>query len=462
MSLCLLAVLLLMSAWGCSRAAPEQAADVPLDRELVAAAADSEASPAEFARRVALLTRQAEDHERRGYFEHAIATREELAALVAEHFGEESWQTRSARLTLEREKRLHEFDSVKRSTYETAAAEQRRAQQLWNSGDKSAALTAIDKAATLSAEVWGEDDYSVATLLDQQARWCLAVHNLDAAERIFRRVLAVREKVLTRDHPDSIASTSDLGLLLQVQLRRDEAESLLRDAAERSRALWGEKHLQYAVAENNLAMLLHDMNRDDEAVELLTRSLDIRRAVLGQTHHSVGDSLLNIGSVRYAQQKYGEAVPPLREALALLQSALGPGHRSSRLARTNLALTLLAQKEFAEAEQLLRADLEVTWKEVGERHPDYAEDLSRLAALYGNQGRYDEAQPLAERAATIHRSALGPDDARTRSAEELAAKVRAAAARKTADGAAPNHPAATAKSAERSAALPTGGSNPIR
>ena len=83
-----------------------------------------------------------------------------------------------------------------------------------------------------------------------------------------------------RDHPDSIANISALGLVLQSAGRRDEAEPLLREAADRSRALWGDQHLEYATQLNNLGMLLHDMARSDEALDLLTRARDIRRAAL--------------------------------------------------------------------------------------------------------------------------------------------------------------------------------------
>ena len=124
------------------------------------------------------------------------------------------------------------------------------------------------------------------------------------------------------------------------------------------------------------------------------------------------------------RQNYAEAEPCFREALAIFERALGGGDRLTRQARASLAIARMAQREFAEAEQLLRTDLEWTRKQFGDSHPDTAEDLMRLAILFGNQGRYVEALPLAERTAATHRSAAGADQNRTRSFDELVAKVR--------------------------------------
>jgi tetratricopeptide (TPR) repeat protein len=42
-------------------------------------------------------------------------------------------------------------------------------------------------------------------------------------------------------------------------------------------------------------------------------------------------------------------------------------------------------------------------------HPDTAQSLHNLALLYWVQGRYDEAEPLYQRAFAILEAALGPD-----------------------------------------------------
>jgi tetratricopeptide (TPR) repeat protein len=45
---------------------------------------------------------------------------------------------------------------------------------------------------------------------------------------------------------------------------------------------------------------------------------------------------------------------------------------------------------------------------LGPDHPDTATSLNNLAKLYGNQGKYEQAEPLYQRALSIDERALGP------------------------------------------------------
>jgi Tfp pilus assembly protein PilF len=48
----------------------------------------------------------------------------------------------------------------------------------------------------------------------------------EEAEAMERQALEAREKVLGRDHPDTLTSVSNLGLVLSHQGKYDEAESI--------------------------------------------------------------------------------------------------------------------------------------------------------------------------------------------------------------------------------------------
>jgi tetratricopeptide (TPR) repeat protein len=435
--------LLLFFALGCSRQTAQPSAASPegdlaqnaSEKGEVPAPQSRPANPqAEFGQRIARLSAVAAEHERRGYFDSAIASRQEIARLFAERSGPDAWETRSATQALERTRHLARFTPDERAKCDAAEGRERQAYQLWKQGRAQDAITALAEARVLSARVWGEDSFSVANMLDQQGRWQLAAGDIASAEALFRRALAVREKVFTRDHPDTIASMSAIALLLQSARRLDEAEAMLREATDRSRTVWGDDHPEYATHLNNLGMLLHEMGRGAEAVELLTRATTIRRGALGAQHVPVAQTLLNLGFVYCARQDYDQAEPCFREALTIFEPALGGGDPLTRKTRASLAIARMALRDFAEAEQLLRADLEWTRKQCGDDHPETAESLMRLAVLFGNQGRYDEALPLAERAATIHRAAAGSDKDRTQALDELVATIRDRLEKKKAAG----------------------------
>lgn len=55
----------------------------------------------------------------------------------------------------------------------------------------------------------------------------------------------------------------------------------------------------------------------------------------------------------------------------------------------------------------------ITEKQLGANHHDTATGLNNLAALYYEQGRYAEAEPLLQRAATIALASLGREHPQT-------------------------------------------------
>ena len=57
-------------------------------------------------------------------------------------------------------------------------------------------------------------------------------------------------------------------------------------------------------------------------------------------------------------------------------------------------------------------------KDFGESDPRLASSLNNLAALYYTQGKYEEAEPLYQRALAIDEKALGPEYPDTASIRE--------------------------------------------
>ena len=68
----------------------------------------------------------------------------------------------------------------------------------------------------------------------------------------------------------------------------------------------------------------------------------------------------------------------------------------------------MGQGRYDEAEPLYERALEIKEEVLGPDHPDTAQSLNNLAALHESQGRYDKAEPLLERALAIREEALGP------------------------------------------------------
>ena len=69
----------------------------------------------------------------------------------------------------------------------------------------------------------------------------------------------------------------------------------------------------------------------------------------------------------------------------------------------------MQQGRFGEAEDQLKAALQEAEK-FGEQDNRLPQTLSKLAILYDVQGQYDKAEPLLNRAVTLHRKILNPND----------------------------------------------------
>ena len=81
----------------------------------------------------------------------------------------------------------------------------------------------------------------------------------------------------------------------------------------------------------------------------------------------------------------------------------------SRQSLNNLAALYADQGRYADAEPLYKRALAIREKALGPDHPDVATSLNNLAELYRDQGRYADAEPLYKRALAIYEKALGPD-----------------------------------------------------
>ncbi len=72
-----------------------------------------------------------------------------------------------------------------------------------------------------------------------------------------------------------------------------------------------------------------------------------------------------------------------------------------------MALLYYTQGKYEQAEPLYQRALAIREQQVGPQHPDTASSLNNLAGLYANQGKYEQAEPLLKRALSICKRQLG-------------------------------------------------------
>ncbi len=229
------------------------------------------------------------------------------------------------------------------------------------------------------------------------------------ARPLFERALAIREKVLGPEHPDTATSLNNLAALLEQLSDFAGARSLYERALAICEKVLGPKHLKTATSLNNLAILLQLQGDFAAARPLLERALAIHEQEFGTEHPNTATSLNNLALLQNAQGDLTGARPLHERALAIREKALGPEHPDTALSLSNLALLLHDQGDLAGARPLYERALAINERVFGPEHPDTAAGLNNLSSLLRDQGDLAKARLLTERALAIFEKISGPD-----------------------------------------------------
>ncbi|KAG7402978.1 Kinesin light chain [Fusarium oxysporum f. sp. rapae] len=229
----------------------------------------------------------------------------------------------------------------------------------------------------------------------------------EEAEQMSRRALEGLEKVLGREHRDTLTSVNTLGLVLQHQGKYDEAEQMNRRALEGVEKVLGREHPDTLTSISNLSLVLQHQGKYEEAERMSRRALEAREKVLGQEHPDTLTSISNLAAMLQCQGKYEEAEQMNRRALEGVENVLGREHPDTLTSINNLSLVLQHQGKCEEAERMSRRALEAREKVLGQEHPDTLTNVSNLAAMLQYQGKYEEAEQMNRRVLEGFEKVLG-------------------------------------------------------
>jgi len=278
-----------------------------------------------------------------------------------------------------------------------------------NTGQYPAAEPLYTRALAIREKALGPDHPDVATSLNNLAGLYFKQGQYAAAEPLYKRSLAILEKALGQDHPNEAGSLHNLAVLYHVQGQYAAAEPLYTRSLAISEKALGKDHPNVAMSLNGLAALYDAQGQYAAAEPLYTRSLAIREKAHGPDHPDVATSLNNLAVLYRAQGQYAAAEPLLTRSLAIREKALGKDHPDVAASLANLANLYKTQGQYAAAEPLLTRSLAIMEKAHGPDHPFVATILNSLAGLYFKQGQYATAEPLYTRALAIMEKAHGPD-----------------------------------------------------
>jgi tetratricopeptide (TPR) repeat protein len=154
--------------------------------------------------------------------------------------------------------------------------------QLIARGDHAAALLEAQKLEAATKAQFGIDHTNYAFAINTLATIYVAQQKYDEAEGLYRRAMAIREKVLGEGHPDVAHTLTNLSLVYTLQRRFAEAEGVLRRALAIQEKARGENDMTVATTLGLLASACLAQGRREEADTLQQRAMSIIGNALGR------------------------------------------------------------------------------------------------------------------------------------------------------------------------------------
>jgi serine/threonine protein kinase/Tfp pilus assembly protein PilF len=282
-----------------------------------------------------------------------------------------------------------------------------------NWGLHDAAKEQFDAALELRRNALGDEHPETLDSLDNLGVVLQRQGKSAEALRYHEEALEKRRRTLGEDHPSTLTSISNLGVALHHLGRSEEAMPYYREALEKRSTILGPDAPDTLSAISNIASFLWELDKRDEALVYYQEALEKRRRVLGEDHPDTLLALSNIGTALRDQGKWTEAVAHLREVLEKRRRILGDLHPQTLNSLRNLGSTLASAGGAVEGEALVREALANQQRVLGLDHPSTLISLNNLAAFLIEQGKADEAAPLCRESLERHRNVLGPNHPNT-------------------------------------------------
>ncbi len=233
--------------------------------------------------------------------------------------------------------------------------------------------------------------------------------DFDAAARMLRSTLARQTRALPADDPEIGETLDSLGLCLIRLGRPADAEPLLRRALEIHHRNGGVGGAETGATVALLAMARFEQGDLAGAEALHLRAVEIFEPIYGRRHPLVLPSLKALARAREDRGDLAGAETLYREVLAAERSIFGDEHPRIAVSLNHLAHVELKLGRLDESERLFREGLEMRRRLLGPDHLAVAVSLSGLAQLEAHRSRWAEAERLYRQSLAMVRRAVPPD-----------------------------------------------------
>jgi CHAT domain-containing protein/Tfp pilus assembly protein PilF len=355
------------------------------------------------------LTRLAELHQWQGHWGRALGRRREALVVRERQDGDDHPQTTDARLALAFTEKVAGLGKAERARAEAALRQERDAARLEAQrkyeDSEHAAMAALE---TFRALV-GPESAEVARMWHGVGRCRVGHNDLRGAIEASLQSLAIRRRILPRNHRDLGESLRQLGIAEGRAGNLARSRELLEEAVGVSRISPGLGPSSTAAWLMNLGDIQYSLRDYAAARGSYEEALAIRRRAFPPGHLDIATSLNNLGTVQRNLQEFAAARGSYEEALAIRRRALHADHPDIATSLYNLGFAQDDLRDYAAARASQEEALAIRRRTLPADHPQIAVSLNNLGAVQDRQRDYPAARASHEEALAIRRRALPPD-----------------------------------------------------
>jgi len=257
-----------------------------------------------------------------------------------------------------------------------------------NGRAEEAADTLLDAARAAAA---ARDDELIAAAAIKQVR--VIGGDLDRYEDAMAVGRSADVAVVRAGDPPQARAQllNDLGIVLRLQGKLDEALERYGRSLELRRQALGDDHPLVGDSHNNIGNTLADLGRGNEALAAYDQALRTYQRTLGDDHPSVAVALINLSVIGAETGEFDAAWSAFERAREIYESTYEPDGTQMNDVRFIRAVILDHEGRFEEALQQYEVIEEDARRLYGEDHLEVLLVVNNIGEIHQAMGQYEEA-----------------------------------------------------------------------
>src|SRR4029453_10444334 len=148
-------------------------------------------------------------------------------------------------------------------------------------GKDATIRAALDRAEPEIAQAFADQPLAEASIRHTMGRSYWHLGELRPALRQNDRALTLQRQLLGPEHPETLGTMNNLGLVLYALGRSEDARQIHDEALQLQRRILGPEHPDTIASMHNLANALRALRRLEESRTLTEETLELQRRVQG-------------------------------------------------------------------------------------------------------------------------------------------------------------------------------------